>query len=790
MNASTDIYVKVAFDVNVNHTAGSGASARPELSYSVGGTASRFAIVAHTATLASGQCRPDAQHPTDVYECRYRPTSTDSGNFDFRVGTGTQSTANEALLVAYTHAAKIAIDTTAPTVTGARVNGSVLTVTFSENMDTSSSAKAANSAWNVQVTPSGGSAARRNVSSYTVSGSMAELTLASAATSSDAVTVAYTKPSGTAAKLQDLAGNVLENESARTATNNTGAPRVASTSTYRKTSSVTGPVLTGPVNGGTDIYVTVTFSEAVGVTTGDGSGARPEISYKIGTAAEVQFHIVSSSSSLASGDCKPLSSGNSSTSYQCLYTAKSTDSGDFDFRVGTGTQDTGGTALAAKYVHAAKIEIDNTRHYVLAAESGYYSDAALTKAATHAKASTDIYSKIVFTEPVTHVAGAGTNSATRPIIGADLGSTNISYDIVAASATLANGDCRPASTTPTDTYVCRTSVASGQNGDFVFRVGTASTDRAGNPMITNLPYVHQDKVVVDTTVPTVTAASSGYYSNAGLTTSLSGSVNAGDDIYTKVAFSEDVDHVAGTTASARPEIRYKIGEAAEKQFHVVADTKTLASGECRPDALQPADVYECRYTVKSGDNGTFDFRVGTGTDRPGRQRAGERLHPRDDVERRHHRADGDRGRLLRDGPGQHGDQRTGEFGRQRLRQDHLQRERRPHHQRPIQRASGNQLQDRHQREAAVRHPGDAHQLARQRRLPPGRCDAGGRVHLPLHLRQQRQRHLRLQRRHGHRGRRRQRAHRLHPQQDADHRQHRADLRPRLGERRHPDGDLQ
>ena len=179
-----------------------------------------------------------------------------------------------------------------------------------------------------------------------------------------------------------------------------------------------------------------------------------------------------------------------------------------------------------------------------------------------------------------------------------------------------------------------------------------------------------------------------------------------------------------------------------------------------------------------------------GYHRPGRQRAGERLHPRDDVERRHHRADGDGGRLLRLGPSQHGDQRTGEFGHQRLPQDHLQRERRPHHQRRRQRAARDQLQDRHQREPAVRHPGDAHQLARERRLPPGRRDAGGRVHLPLHLRQQRQRHVRLQRRHRHAGRRRQRAHRLHPQQDADHRQHRADLRPRLGERRHPDGDLQ
>nr|MBF2756108.1 hypothetical protein [Gammaproteobacteria bacterium AqS3] len=104
------------------------------------------------------------------------------------------------------------VDNTAPTVTAAGVDGVTLTVTLSENMG---SAKAANSAWAVSVA---GSA--RSVSSYTLSGSTATLTLASAVTTGESVTLGYTKP-GSGDKLQDTAGNELASLRGQTVTNNT-----------------------------------------------------------------------------------------------------------------------------------------------------------------------------------------------------------------------------------------------------------------------------------------------------------------------------------------------------------------------------------------------------------------------------------------------------------------------------------------------------------------------------------------------------------------------------------------
>ena len=56
--------------------------------------------------------------------------------------------------------------------------------------------------------------------------------------------------------------------------------------------------------------------------------------------------------------------------------------------------------------------------------------------------------------------------------------------------------------------------------------------------------------VADTAAPTVEAASTGYYGEAGATTALTGAQKAGADIYTKVTFSEDIKHVKSDAAAA------------------------------------------------------------------------------------------------------------------------------------------------------------------------------------------------------------------------------------------------
>ena len=59
---------------------------------------------------------------------------------------------------------------------------------------------------------------------------------------------------------------------------------------------------------------------------------------------------------------------------------------------------------------------------------------------------------------------------------------------------------------------------------------------------------------VDATAPTVVSGSTGYYSDSALTTALSGSVGAGNDVYTKYTFSEAMGETVSDTATARPEL--------------------------------------------------------------------------------------------------------------------------------------------------------------------------------------------------------------------------------------------
>lgn len=106
-------------------------------------------------------------------------------------------------------------DATAPAFWSAEVDGSTLTVAFSEDMDTA--AKPASSVFTVTVAGT----SRNANSSYTLSGNKATLTLASAVTAGQAVTVAYAKPAG-GTVLQDVGGTDLASFAAQEVTNKTG----------------------------------------------------------------------------------------------------------------------------------------------------------------------------------------------------------------------------------------------------------------------------------------------------------------------------------------------------------------------------------------------------------------------------------------------------------------------------------------------------------------------------------------------------------------------------------------
>ncbi len=138
----------------------------------------------------------------------------------------------------------------APTLVVATVDGTSLALIYSEALDTGS--VPAPSAYSVVV----GSATGVAPSSVAVVGAKVKLTLSSAPTSSDTVTVTYTKP-GTN-PLQDLAGNDAANLSARAVTNNTGAannqPAFSSDATTRSVAENTAPA--------TDIGSAVTATDS------------------------------------------------------------------------------------------------------------------------------------------------------------------------------------------------------------------------------------------------------------------------------------------------------------------------------------------------------------------------------------------------------------------------------------------------------------------------------------------------------------------------------------------------
>ena len=108
-------------------------------------------------------------------------------------------------------------ETSAPTVSSGTVDGATLTLTFSEGL--TETPRPAVATFTVNV---GGN--QRGVNTVAISGSTVTLTLASAVTSTDDVSVGYTVPSdAAAARLKDLSDNPAESFTGQAVTNNTTA---------------------------------------------------------------------------------------------------------------------------------------------------------------------------------------------------------------------------------------------------------------------------------------------------------------------------------------------------------------------------------------------------------------------------------------------------------------------------------------------------------------------------------------------------------------------------------------
>ena len=108
-------------------------------------------------------------------------------------------------------------ETSAPTVSSATVDGATLTLTFSEGLAETPLPAVATFTVNVEGN-------QRGVNTVAISGSTVTLTLASAVTSTDDVSVGYTVPSdAAAARLKDLSDNPAESFTGQAVTNSTAA---------------------------------------------------------------------------------------------------------------------------------------------------------------------------------------------------------------------------------------------------------------------------------------------------------------------------------------------------------------------------------------------------------------------------------------------------------------------------------------------------------------------------------------------------------------------------------------
>ena len=110
------------------------------------------------------------------------------------------------------------LDRVAPSLAGAAVNGTALTLTFGEALDEGSAPAA--DAFTVEV-----DGTARGVDTVDVSGSTVTLTLASAVASGEVVTAGYAVPAGPdTASLRDAAGNAVAGFSGQAVTNETPTP--------------------------------------------------------------------------------------------------------------------------------------------------------------------------------------------------------------------------------------------------------------------------------------------------------------------------------------------------------------------------------------------------------------------------------------------------------------------------------------------------------------------------------------------------------------------------------------
>ena len=509
-------------------------------------TSTQYDIVANGTTLASGDCHPTSASAATEWACMYTVASGTNGDFTLAVGSDTGDIAGNSV-GAYTHGTKLTLDNTAPTLVRAGfVAGGAVTVVMSEDVWAGTAPAATD--FKVKSGTSGSETANVVTGITGLASTKAgaddsfALAVTTALASGDSVKVYYTKGANA---VTDEAGNevaTIAEANAVSATDTTVAVSISAVSTddYINDAEDENAVTISGTSAGLTTGTTVTVAV-------DGLGT--DISGKTDTTdASGNWSV-----SLTSDEVKALD-------------ADTPDADGEDLTItATATGATSGTRTVA---------YDPTAPTVASGSTGYYASSSLGTALTGSvKTGTEIYTKVTFSEVVGETVA--NDSTARPVISYSLGGTDTQYDII-ASGTPASGDCVESGSGASDgkQYTCRYTIASGNTGSFGVKVGTSTTDTAGNPLAST--YTHSATLTADTTVPTVSYA---LYSGSTIVVMMSedvwaGTAPAATDFKVKsgTAGSETANVVTGITGLASTKV------SADDSF-ALAVTTTLASGD-------------------------------------------------------------------------------------------------------------------------------------------------------------------------------------------------------------------
>lgn len=275
---------------------------------------------------------------------------------------------------------------------------------------------------------------------------------------------------------------------------------------------------------------------------------------------------------------------------------------------------------------------------------GYYSDWRLTEPLSGTVVpGTTFFVKIVFSEAMKFKAA--NDNAARPILYYRHRKQQHRFRIAehgASGEDFVSGDAKPLGG-GTDDYICKYTVPADATGKFRIEIGKFNADLEGNnlpafhihaaqlqfgqpaktttppPTEPETPAVPTEVVPVDTGQPQPSEDSqpprvveAGFYRDPNLTQPITDAiVPPGTSIYTKVVFSEPMQHRSVNIISARPVLSFVKNDRVHRYRVRSGQTRlrALASGDCKPIGDSTIE-YICKYTVVASDWGTFTLKVG------------------------------------------------------------------------------------------------------------------------------------------------------------------------------------